>query len=171
MDASQYKDYVLVLLFVKYVSDKYAGVPYAPITIPKGSSFKDILTVRPGTSEGARQAILDEWYRNLLKETAAPIIARWEPRLSVQVKRVFIQQMKTKWGSCNHRAGTIRLNTELAKKPRECVEYLIVHELVHLLEPTHNARFIALMDRHMPRWHFYREVLNRLPLRHEHWEY
>jgi predicted metal-dependent hydrolase len=79
--------------------------------------------------------------------------------------------MKTKWGSCNHRRGTIRLNTELAKKPRECLEYLVVHELVHLIEPTHNARFIALMDRYMPRWHFYREMLNRLPLRHEHWKY
>jgi predicted metal-dependent hydrolase len=129
------------------------------------------LRVRPGMSEEARQAVVDEWYRKLLKETAAPIIARWETQLGVKVKRVFIQQMKTKWGSCNHRACTIRLNTELAKKPRECLEYLIVHELVHLLEPTHNARFIALMDRYMPRWQFYRQMLNRLPLRHERWEY
>jgi predicted metal-dependent hydrolase len=129
------------------------------------------LRVRPGTSEEARQALIDEWYRNLLKETAAPIIARWEAQLGVNVKRVFIQQMKTKWGSCNHRACTIRLNTELAKKPRECLEYLIVHELVHLLQPTHNARFIALMDQYMPRWQFYRQLLNRLPLRHEHWGY
>jgi len=130
-----------------------------------------VLTVRPGTSEEARQAILDEWYRNLLKETATPIITRWEPRLGVTVNRVFVQHMKTKWGSCNNRRSTIRLNTELAKKPRECLEYLIVHELVHLLEPTHNARFIALMDRYMPRWQFYRELLNRLPLGHETWEY
>lgn len=130
-----------------------------------------VLTVRPGTSEEARQAILDEWYRNQLKEEAAPIIATWEARLGVTVHRLFIQHMKTKWGSCNYRRGTIRLNTELAKKPRECLEYLIVHELVHLLEPTHNARFIALMDQFMPRWQFYRQMLNRLPLRHETWEY
>ena len=130
-----------------------------------------VLTVRPGTSEEARQAILDEWYRQLLKETAAPIIAKWEAQLGVKVHRVFVQHMKTKWGSCNHRRGTIRLNTELAKKPRECLEYLIVHELAHILESTHNARFIALMDRFMPRWQFYRQVLNGLPLRHEHWDY
>jgi predicted metal-dependent hydrolase len=79
--------------------------------------------------------------------------------------------MKTKWGSCNHRSGTIRLNTELAKKPPECLEYIVVHELVHLLEPTHNARFLLLMDRFMPNWRFHREELNRLPLRRERWSY
>jgi len=130
-----------------------------------------VLTVRPGTSEEARQAILDEWYRNRLKEEVAPIIATWEAQLCVKVRRLFVQHMKTKWGSCNHQRGTIRLNTELAKKPRECLEYLVLHELVHLLEPTHNARFIALMDQYMPRWQFYRQMLNRLPLRHERWDY
>jgi predicted metal-dependent hydrolase len=79
--------------------------------------------------------------------------------------------MKTKWGSYNHRAGTIRLNTERARKPTECLEYIVVHELVHLLEPTHNARFVALMDKFMPKWPFYREVLNRLPVRQETWSY
>ena len=82
-----------------------------------------------------------------------------------------MQRMKTKWGSCNPRARTIRLNTELAKKPPECLEYIVVHELVHLLEPTHNARFIELMDRFMPKWQLYREVLNRLPVRRETWSY
>jgi predicted metal-dependent hydrolase len=130
-----------------------------------------ILTVRPGTSEEARQAILDEWYRRLLRESATPLIAKWEAQLGVTVHRVFVQHMKTKWGSCNHHRGTIRLNTELAKKPLECLEYLIVHELVHLLEPTHNARFVRLMERFMPRWQFYRQMLNRLPLGHEEWEY
>ncbi|HEY3439698.1 MAG TPA: SprT family zinc-dependent metalloprotease [Paludibaculum sp.] len=130
-----------------------------------------VLTVRPGTSEEDRQAILDEWFRNILREVAAPLIAKWEAQLGVKVRRVFVQHMKTKWGSCNHHRGTIRLNTELAKKPRECLEYLIVHELVHLLEPTHNTRFVVLMDRSLPRWQFYRQVLNRLPLRHEEWEY
>jgi predicted metal-dependent hydrolase len=78
--------------------------------------------------------------------------------------------MKTKWGSCNHRAGTIRLNTELAKKPKECLEYVVVHEMVHLLEHTHNARFISIMDRFMPHWRLRRDQLNRLPVRHEEWE-
>ncbi len=130
-----------------------------------------VLTVRPGTPEGVRKSILDEWYRQLLKEAAASIIAKWEPRIGVSVRRLFVQHMKTKWGSCNHRAGSIRLNTELAKKPRECLEYLVVHEMVHLVEPTHNARFLALMDQFMPRWQFYRTLLNRLPLRHEEWDY
>jgi predicted metal-dependent hydrolase len=132
---------------------------------------KLVLRVRPETSEGARQEILEEWYRSVLREAAVPIIARWAPILGVTVQRLFVQHMKTKWGSCNHRRQTIRLNTELAKKPRECVEYLVVHELVHLLEPTHNARFVALMDEALPRWQYFRQLLNRLPLRHEHWEY
>jgi predicted metal-dependent hydrolase len=130
-----------------------------------------VLSVRPGTSEEARQAVLDEWYRNLLRENAAPLIAKWEAQLGVKVRRLFVQHMKTKWGSCNHHRGTIRLNTELAKKPRQSLEYLIVHELVHLIEPTHNTRFVSLMDRFLPSWQFYRQMLNRLPLRHEHWEY
>jgi predicted metal-dependent hydrolase len=77
--------------------------------------------------------------------------------------------MKTKWGSCAAGLQNIRLNTELAKKPPECLEYIVLHEMVHLLEPTHNARFVALMDRFMPRWQHHREVLNRLPVRHEQW--
>ena len=132
---------------------------------------KILLRVRPGTSEEARQAILDEWYRGQLRQALTPLIAKWEPVMRVKVQRSFVQHMKTKWGSCNHRAHTIRLNTELAKKPRECLEYIVVHEMVHLLEPTHNARFISLMDKYMPRWQHYRQMLNRLPLRNEHWEY
>ena len=88
-----------------------------------------------------------------------------------EVERFFVRRMKTKWGSCNHIARSIRLNTELAKKPAECLEYLVLHELVHLLEPTHNARFVALMDRFMPNWQFHRQVLNRLPVRREKWSY
>lgn len=130
-----------------------------------------LLRVRPGTGEEKRQALVEAWYREQLKEAVPPLLARWQPRLDVQAERWFVQRMKTKWGSCNHRARTIRLNTELAKKPRECLEYIVVHELVHLLEPTHNARFIALMDRFMPRWQIHRQVLNQLPVRQETWSY
>jgi hypothetical protein len=91
--------------------------------------------------------------------------------MRVQVERFFVQRMKTKWGSCNHGAHSIRLNTELAKKPRECLEYIVVHEMTHVLEPTHNARFVALMDQFMPQWQFYRDQLNRLPVSHEDWAY
>jgi predicted metal-dependent hydrolase len=89
----------------------------------------------------------------------------------VTVRRFFVQRMKTKWGSCNHRTGSIRLNTDLARKPRECLEYIVVHEMVHLLEPTHNARFMDLMNRYMPKWQSHRDALNRLPVRHEIWDY
>ena len=109
-----------------------------------------LLRVRPRTDEDKRQALVEEWYREQLKEAVPPLLARWQPLLGVKVERFFVQRMKTKWGSCNHKARTIRLNTELAKKPAECLEYIVVHEMVHLLEPTHNARFIALMDRFMP---------------------
>ena len=132
---------------------------------------KLLLRVRSGIREEARHAVIDQWYRRQLKQTVPPLIARWEPLMGVKVERLFVQRMKMKWGSCNHRADSIRLNTELAKKPRECLEYIVVHEMVHLLEPTHNARFIALMDKFMPRWRHYRQMLNRLPLRHESWDY
>jgi predicted metal-dependent hydrolase len=130
-----------------------------------------ILRVRPGTDQEKKEALVEEWYREQLKEAVPPLLERWEPLLGVKANRWFVQRMKTKWGSCNHRSGTIRLNTELAKKPPECLEYIVVHELVHLLEPTHNARFLALMDRFMPKWQFHREELNRLPLRRERWSY
>ena len=99
------------------------------------------------------------------------MIAKWGPLLGVKVERTFVQRMKTKWGSCNPDAQSIRLNTDLAKKPRQCLEYILVHEMVHMLEPTHNARFIALMDRLTPHWQARREQLNRWPLRHEEWIY
>ena len=142
----------------------------APPQIERSHS-KLILRVRPATSEEKRREILDEWYRRLLRQAATPLIAKWETILGVTPTRVFIQRMKTKWGSCTHAAARIRLNTDLAKKPPECLEYIVVHELVHLLEPTHNSRFISLMDRHMSQWRLYREMLNRLPVRHENWHY
>lgn len=130
-----------------------------------------LLRVRPGTEANKRQAIVEEWYRIQLRQATPPLIAKWEPLIGVKVNQFFVQRMKIKWGSCNPDSRSIRLNTDLAKKPQECLEYIVVHEMVHLLEPTHNARFVALMDRFMPKWQFYRDVLNRLPVRHEHWDY
>ena len=129
-----------------------------------------VLRVRPGTSAERRREILDEWYRVQLKAAIKPLITKWEPVLGVRVNRVFVQRMKTKWGSCS-RSANIRLNTELAKKPTECLEYIVVHEMAHIIEPTHNKRFIGLMDRLMPNWRFFRQTLNRLPVRHENWGY
>jgi predicted metal-dependent hydrolase len=130
-----------------------------------------LLQVRPGTDERRRYALVEGWYREQLKKAVPPLIAKWEPLLGVKVARFFVQRMKTKWGSCNPDAGNIRFNTELAKKPPECLEYIVVHEMAHLLEPTHNARFRALMDRFMPKWQFYLDQLNRLPVSHEDWGY
>ena len=118
------------------------------------------------------QALVEEWYRQQIREAVAPLDRqRWETRLGVKVERIFVQRMKTKWGSCNPATRSIRLNTDLAKKPPECLEYIVVHELMHLLEPTHNARFQALMDQHLPKWRSHRQTLNRLPVRHESWGY
>jgi hypothetical protein len=111
------------------------------------------------------------WYRQLLKTAIPPLIEVWEPRLNVTVSGFYVQQMKTKWGSCNTTTRTIRLNTALATKPKECIEYIVVHEMVHLLEPTHSPHFLALMDRFVPTWRATRELLNRLPARHELWNY
>ncbi len=130
-----------------------------------------LLRVRPRTDEAKRKALVEEWYREQLREAVPPLLARWQPLLGVRVERFFVQRMKTRWGSCNHKARTIRLNTELAKKPAECLEYIVLHELVHLVEPTHNARFVALMDQFMPKWQLHRQLLNRLPVRQEKWSY
>lgn len=130
-----------------------------------------ILTVRPGTDVVAREAIVARWYRDQIRSALPELLASWEPILGVRVARVFVQRMKTKWGSCNSSARTIRLNTELAKKPKECLEYVVVHETAHLLEPRHSERFVALMDQFLPRWQLLRERLNRLPVRHADWEY
>ena len=103
-----------------------------------------------------------------IEEAAPPLIAEWEPRLGVKIRRLVFRRMKARWGSCNPTRRTVCLNTELSKRPRECLEYVIVHELAHLLEPTHNARFKAIMDRVLPRWREARELLDRYPILPEH---
>ena len=130
-----------------------------------------VLRVRPGTEEWKKQAIVEEWYRNQVKQAVPELLAKWEVHIGVKVEQFFVQRMKTKWGSCTPHKKHIRLNTDLAKKPPQCLEYIVVHEMIHLLEPTHNERFRALMEQFMPKWQFYREELNRLPVRHEEWNY
>ncbi len=130
-----------------------------------------ILSVRSGMSEEKRREVVDEWYRGRLREKAEPMISQWEPRLGVKVNRLFIQRMKTRWGSCNPERGYVRLNTHIAKKPVQCLEYLLVHEMLHMIEPTHNASFKALLDKHMPQWEDLRRLMNRLPVSHEEWRY
>ena len=125
---------------------------------------KLLVTVRPGTDQAGRAAIVSNWYRQILKAEVPGLIATWAPRVGVEVNGFFVQKMKTKWGSCNPIARTLRLNTELAKKPKDLLEYVVVHEMLHLVEPTHGERFMALMERHYPKWREARVELNELPL-------
>lgn len=130
-----------------------------------------ISRVRPGTGELKKRATVEDWYREQLKRAVPPLIAKWEPRLGMKVARVFVQRMKTKWGSCNARRKSIRLNSDLAKKPRECLEYIVVHEMIHLLERQHNDNFFALMNEYLPQWRSRRSELNAAPLAHARWSY
>ena len=132
---------------------------------------KMVLQLRPAASHEKKQEVLDAWYREQLKVAFPPLVAKWEKKLGVKVGKVFVQKMKTKWGSCNPVTGNIRLNTDLAKKPPACLEYIVAHELAHLRERHHNDLFTALMDVHMPQWRQYREMLNSLPLAHQEWDY
>jgi len=122
------------------------------------------LTVRPGSSQEKRAEVVHEWHKSLLHEAVPQLIARWEHKLGVKVTGYYLQRMKTKWGSCNHQAGNIRLNTELVKKPKDLLEYIIVHEMAHLIEPTHSERFMHLLDLHYPSWREARDELNALPI-------
>lgn len=125
---------------------------------------KLMLTVRPHSSKSKKQEVLEAWYRQQLRDRAEVMLQKWEEKLGVKTNRVIIQKMKTKWGSCSPKTRIIRLNLELAKKPQQYLEYIIVHELIHLIEPTHNKRFTDLMNAAMPKWKHYREELNRLTL-------
>jgi predicted metal-dependent hydrolase len=127
------------------------------------------LIVRPGSSKGKRAQVIHEWHKSLLHRAVPPFIKKWEARLGVKVAGYFLQRMKTKWGSCNHRSGRIRLNTELVKKPKDLLEYVILHEIAHLLAPTHSERFVAILDGNHPSWREARAELNELPLAADVW--
>jgi len=128
------------------------------------------LTVRPGSDVAKRAEVIHAWHKTLLHQVVPDLIRKWERKLDVTVTEYFLQRMKTKWGSCNQRARHIRLNTELVKKPKDLLEYVIVHEMIHLLEPTHSARFISLLDEHYPAWREARAELNELALAAESWK-
>jgi predicted metal-dependent hydrolase len=128
------------------------------------------LTVRPGSDGRKRAEIMHEWHKSLLHAIVPSMIEKWERRIGVRVSGYFLQRMKTKWGSCNHRAGHIRLNTQLVTKPKDLLEYVIVHEMAHLIEPTHNDHFLELLGKHYPNWREARAELNELPLAAEVWK-
>ena len=128
------------------------------------------LTVRPSSTLAKREEVMDEWHRALLHQAVPALIEKWQVKLGVKVSDYFLQRMKTKWGSCNHRAKNIRLNTELLKKPKDLLEYVVVHEMLHLVEPTHSERFVSLLDQHYPTWREARAELNELPLAAQAWK-
>jgi hypothetical protein len=141
----------------------------ASIAIRNGRTLE--LRVRPETDEEKRREVLQRWYRRLLRDQIPDLLAKWEPIIGVRVAQCGIKRMKTRWGTCNIEAKRIWLNLELAKKPPACLEYILVHEMVHLLERHHNDRFQAYMDGFLPQWRTHRDELNRAPLAHEDWEY
>lgn len=128
-----------------------------------------LLQVRPGSSAQKRAEVMHEWHKAQMHAVVPELISKWERTLRVRVSGYFLQRMKTKWGSCNCHKHHIRLNTELVKKPKDLLEYVVVHEMAHLIEPSHNERFLAILDRHWPQWRESRAELNALPLGSEHW--
>jgi predicted metal-dependent hydrolase len=141
-----------------------------PSKVALNNKYLDIY-VRPGTTTSQYQRIINQWYRNEMKERIPSYIKKWEKVMPVKVDEFGIKLMKTKWGTCNIEAKRIWLNLELAKKPLQCLEYIVVHEMVHLLERKHNDRFIGYLNKFMPQWRSYRDELNRLPISHLDWEY
>ena len=138
--------------------------------IIKTKTYIDLF-VRPNTSIEQRNNILNEWYRKQLKSQIPAMIAKWEKIIGVSISDWGVKQMKTKWGTCNIEQKRIWLNLELAKKPLHCLEYIVVHEIIHLLERHHNAHFLLLMEKYLPKWKYFKEELNRLPVSHGEWTY
>ena len=143
----------------------------APPKVELRNKSKIDLYVREDSDREKREQVLQEWYRTQLKEAIPSLIEKWEEIVGVEVADWGVKRMKTKWGTCTVEAKRIWLNLELAKKPPLCLEYIIVHEMVHLLERHHNDRFVALMDQFMPKWRLHRDELNQAPLGHEEWGY
>jgi predicted metal-dependent hydrolase len=144
-----------------------AGAPQVRL---KGKAILELL-VRPGTDSVKRRDLFNTWFRRRLKEVVPALIAKWQPLIGVEVAEWGVKRMKTRWGTCSIAARRIWINLELAKKPPQCLEYIVVHEMVHLLERHHNDHFKELMDRFMPQWRLYRDELNQFPLAHEDWRY
>ncbi len=142
-----------------------------PNTVVLRNSATLELRVRPGSDAATRDTVLARWYRQQLREWLPPLLAKWEQRIGLRVADVRIKKMKTRWGSCNAAERRVWLNLELAKKRPSCLEYILVHEMVHFRERHHTDRFREILDRLMPTWRVVREELNRAPLAHEEWRY
>jgi len=129
------------------------------------------LQVKEGYTAGQRENVITNWYRKSLKEQIPALIEKWQKIIGVDGVQCEVKKMKTKWGTCNREAKRIWLNLELAKKPERCLEYIIAHEIVHILERNHTERFVTIMDKTMPKWREYKKELNQFPLAHEVWSF
>lgn len=143
----------------------------APAKVERKTKTYIDLFVRPNSTLEQKQTVINEWYRAELKKLIPELIDKWENKIGVKVSAWQVKQMKTKWGTCNIEEKRIWINLELAKKPLHCLEYIIVHEMLHLIERHHNERFMSLMDKYIPQWKFYKEELNLLPVSHGEWSY
>ena len=141
-----------------------------PKVIVRNKTYID-LYIRPGSSVNKRHEVMTEWYRTELKKLIPSIIEKYEKKLGVTCDEWGVKLMKTKWGTCNIEQKRIWINLELAKKPIICLEYIILHEMIHLIERHHNDNFLAHMDKYMPQWKYHREELNKLPVSHTSWKY
>ena len=165
--------------FIQRESHYFQGKRYLlRITEHKASVKVEIKTktyidlyIRPNSTIEQKQIAINEWYRAELKKLIPEIIQKWEQKIGVQVSEWQVKQMKTKWGTCNIEKKRIWINLELGKKPIHCLEYIIVHEMIHFIERHHNERFMALMDKYIPQWKFFKEELNKLPVSHGEWDY
>jgi predicted metal-dependent hydrolase len=144
--------------------------PGPPVVLVRNNTTLE-LSVQPELRANDRERVLQRWYRDHLRRQIPQLLAEWENIMGVRAAAWGIKKMKTKWGSCNQNTRRIWLNLELAKKPIACLEYLIVHELVHLIERRHGDRFVSLMDKYLPNWRLHRQELNAAPLAHEDWQY
>lgn len=129
------------------------------------------MNVPPHYDTAQREIVLNQWYRGILKQRLPKLMAKWQQEVKAEASFVGIKRMKTKWGSCNPQTARIWINLELVKKPPECLEFIVVHELVHLHERKHNERFIGLMNMYLPNWREHRAKLNKMPLAYNHWGY
>jgi len=149
-----------------YVWGHRYALQFAEHAAAPSITFEDSILrifLRPNTSPEKRQAILEQWYRDELEREIPMLIKKWEPRMGVSVARLRLQHMKTRWGTCNTATRTIRINTELAKKPPEHLEYVVVHEMTHLIHSNHGPGFMATMDQHIPKWREHRRALDIFP--------
>ncbi len=165
--------------YISRESHYFKGRRYLLNVIEHDGFAKVVLNGKPtidlyvpiGSGHAKRERTLQEWYRQELKVQIPPLIEKWQKIMHVGVSDWKIKRMKTKWGTCNIRERRIWVNLEIVKKPVQCLDYIIVHEMAHLMERTHNANFIALMDKFLPNWKSLRQTLNSYPLQHENWEY